>query len=70
MKGNQVWESDKLDELGSPAEKWDGYYNGVLQPEGTYVWKAYGVFRDGTGWTGSTLQTKEPVTSGTVTLIR
>ena len=70
MKGNQVWESDKLDELGSPAEKWDGYYNGVLQPEGTYVWKAYGVFRDGTGWTGTTLQTKEPVTSGTVTLIR
>ncbi len=70
MKGNQVWESDKLDELGSPAEKWGGYYNGILQPEGTYVWKAYGVFRDGTGWTGTTLQTKEPVTSGTVTLIR
>jgi PKD repeat protein len=70
MKGNKVWESDKLDELGSPTEKWDGYYNGILQPEGTYVWKAYGVFRDGTGWTGSTLQSKEPVTSGTVTLIR
>ncbi len=70
MKGNLVWESDKLDELGSPAEKWDGYYNGVLQPQGTYVWKAYGVFRDGTGWTGTTFQTKEPMTSGTVTLIR
>jgi len=69
-KGNKVWESDKLDELGSPAEYWDGYYNGVLQPQGTYVWKAYGVFRDGTGWVGSTLQSKEPISSGTVTLIR
>jgi PKD repeat protein len=70
MKGNLMWESDKLDEYGSPAESWDGYCNGLLMPEGMYVWKAQGIFKDGTEWKGSDLQTENPQTNGTVTLIK
>jgi hypothetical protein len=70
MKGNLMWESDKLDEYGSPAESWDGYCNGLLMPEGMYVWKATGIFKDGTEWKGSELQTDNPQTNGTVTLIK
>ncbi len=70
MRGNKLWESDKLDENGKPLESWDGYYNGRLMPEGTYIWKAKGVFRDGTIWKGSTFQSINPQTEGTVTLIK
>lgn len=70
IRGNLLWESDKLDESGSPAEAWDGYSNGLLMPQGVYVWKAQGVFRDGTNWKGSELQSGEPQPHGTVTLIR
>lgn len=70
LKGNLMWKSDLLDEYGSPAESWDGYYNGLLMPEGVYVWKAHGIFRDGTEWKGSDLQYDNPKTNGTVTLIR
>ncbi len=70
LRGNKLWESDKVDENGKPLESWDGYYNGRLMPEGTYVWKAKGVFRDGTIWKGSTFQGVNPQTEGTVTLIK
>ena len=70
LKGNLMWESDKLDENGSPVESWDGYCNGLLMPEGMYVWQAKGVFRDGTEWKGSDLQYENPQTNGTVTLIK
>ncbi len=70
LKGNLVWESELLDENGSPVESWDGYYNGLLMPEGMYVWRAYGMFRDGTEWKGSDFQYDNPQTNGTVTLIK
>lgn len=70
MKGNLLWESSELDEYGSPVESWDGYYNGQLMPQGTYIWKAEASFSDGTRWKGSTLQSEEPKTYGTVTLIK
>lgn len=70
QRGNLLWESDKLDENGSPLESWDGYYNGLLMQEGIYVWQAYGKFRDGTEWKGSDLQADNPQTHGTITLIR
>jgi PKD repeat protein len=70
LKGNLMWESDKLDENGSPVDSWDGYCNGLLMPEGMYVWQAKGVFRDGTEWKGSDLQYTNPQTNGTVTLIK
>jgi PKD repeat protein len=70
LKGNLMWESDLLDENGSPVESWDGYCNGLLMPEGMYVWKATGIFRDGTEWKGSDLQYNNPQTNGTITLIK
>jgi PKD repeat protein len=70
LKGNLMWESNLLDEYGSPVESWDGYYNGILMPEGMYVWKARGIFKDGTEWKGSDFQYESPQTNGTVTLIR
>jgi len=70
LEGDLVWESEALDENGSPTESWDGYYEGVLLPAGTYIWKARAVFRDGTQWKGSTFQGPDPQTHGTITLIR
>ncbi|MCD4732323.1 MAG: PKD domain-containing protein, partial [Bacteroidales bacterium] len=70
MRGNLLWESDKLDESGSPVEGWDGYSNGLLMPQGMYIWKAEGVFRDGSNWKGSELQSGDPQPYGTITLIR
>ncbi len=71
MRGNLMWESDKLDEFGSPVESWDGYADGILMPQGMYVWKAEGRFRDGTSWKGQAFdENVEPQTKGVVTLIR
>jgi PKD repeat protein len=70
LKGNLMWESDALDENGSPSESWNGYSpNGILMPQGMYVWKAQGTFRDGLPWRGQTFDGEEPKTSGVVTLI-
>ncbi|MCD4747361.1 MAG: gliding motility-associated C-terminal domain-containing protein [Bacteroidales bacterium] len=69
-KGNILWESDKIDIYGSPTESWDGYYDGNLMPEGFYLWKAMGIFKDNTYWKGSDFNSKDPKTFGTVTIIR
>ncbi|MCO5265084.1 MAG: PKD domain-containing protein [Lentimicrobium sp.] len=71
--GNQLWTSSELDENGSPAEGWNGVFNGNLLPQDTYMWKATGVFKDGTIWQGrdvgnNTNLYQKPY--GTVTLIR
>ncbi len=68
-KGEVLWQSDKLDELGRPVESWDGYYKGKLMPVGTYYWKAEAVFQNGDRWKGSTLQSETPQTTGTLHLI-
>ncbi|MBC8486061.1 MAG: PKD domain-containing protein, partial [Bacteroidetes bacterium] len=70
LRGNLLWESDILDDTGSPVESWDGYYEGRLMPEGMYIWKASGLFKDGSVWKGSTFQSESPQTQGTVTLVR
>jgi large repetitive protein len=70
QKGNLMWESNALDENGSPSESWDGYSpGGVLMPQGMYVWKAVGTFRDGLAWRGQSFHGEEPATSGVVTLV-
>jgi PKD repeat protein len=70
LKGNLMWESDELDLNGSPLESWDGYTrDGILMPQGMYVWKAHGIFRDGSVWRGQAFYGEEPKTSGVVTLI-
>ena len=68
--GHLIWESYKLDESGKPVETWDGSYKGSPMPQGTYMWKVYAVFRDGSVWTGSDIGHGEGKTMGTVTLIR
>jgi len=68
--GDLLWESAALDELGQPAEAWDGTYHGAPLPQGTYMWKVHAVFRDNTLWTGSDIGKGRSKTIGTVTLIR
>jgi hypothetical protein len=68
--GHLLWESTSLDENGRPTEGWDGTFKGNLMPQGTYMWKASGVFRDNSEWTGSDIGKGKKSTMGTVTLIR
>ncbi|MDP4281791.1 MAG: PKD domain-containing protein [Bacteroidota bacterium] len=68
--GHMLWESRALDSQGRPVEAWDGYYNGVLMPQGTYMWKASATFIDDSIWEGSDIGKGEAKTSGTVSLIR
>lgn len=68
--GHLIWESSGLDELGRPAEAWDGTMNGTLMPQGTYVWKIQAEFVDGTQWEGSDAGNGHVSTLGTVTLLR
>lgn len=71
--GNLLWKTDKLDASGRPTEGWDGRYNGVLMQEGAYVWKATGVFKDGTIWEAENIGNSEnlpKVKTGTATMIR
>ncbi|PKP50733.1 MAG: hypothetical protein CVT94_00905 [Bacteroidetes bacterium HGW-Bacteroidetes-11] len=71
--GNMMWTSSALDANGSPAEGWNGVYNGNLQAQDVYMWKATAVFKDGTIWRGNDVGNKKnmaPLPYGTVTLIR
>jgi len=68
--GDLLWESRSLDELGRPAEAWDGTFRGAPLPQGTYMWKVHAVFKDNTIWTGSDIGKGRGKTIGTVTLIR
>jgi len=70
MRGNLMWESDKVDENGTPVESWDGYYEGRLMPQGMYIWKAAGKFKDGSVWQGQSFDKSNPQTNGVVTLLR
>jgi PKD repeat protein len=68
--GRLMWESTELDDEGRPEEGWDGYVNGELQTQGTYVWKITATFKDGKTWEGSNNGKSEPSVMGTVTLVR
>jgi gliding motility-associated-like protein len=68
--GHLLWESSQLDPEGRPVEGWDGTYNGVMMPQGTYMWKATAVFIDDTIWEGSDIGKGEYKTIGTVSLVR
>jgi hypothetical protein len=66
-----LWESTKLDDNGSPTEGWDGTYQGVLMPQGNYMWKISALFVDDSQWEGSDIGVGgSGKTMGTVALIR
>ena len=68
--GNLLWYSNKLKD-GSPAEGWDGTYNGQPLKLDTYVWKVEATFTDGTSWEGqSSSASNRKSKFGNVLLIR
>ncbi|MBW6490678.1 MAG: PKD domain-containing protein [Lentimicrobium sp.] len=71
--GNILWTSSELDANGSPVEGWNGVFNGNLLHQDTYMWKATGVFKDGTIWRGNDVGNNlnmPQVPYGTITLVR
>ena len=38
--GVQIWQSNKIDDFGSPSEAWDGTYRNEIVPQGAYTWRA------------------------------
>jgi PKD repeat protein len=69
--GQLVWESDLLDEEGSPIEAWDGTYRGEELPAGTYVWRVHRArMLNGRPWPGMADRNGVLRTTGYVTLIR
>lgn len=68
--GHLIWESSALDEMGRPAEGWDGKFNGNPMPQGIYMWKVQAIFIDGTEWEGAGLGNVPGNAFGTVTLLR
>jgi len=67
--GELIWESTALED-GQPAEAWDGTLNGQLLPQDVYVWKAYGIFEDGSSWKGMPDGNGNFMTIGSLTLLR
>ena len=54
--GSIIFRTDSIDPRdGSPVVGWDGTKNGEPLPQGTYVWKIYAQFSDGTYWDGTGL---------------
>jgi gliding motility-associated-like protein len=69
--GHMMWESSELDDKGIPTEGWDGTFNGVLMPQGNYMWKISASFADDSQWEGSDIGVgTSNKSSGTVVLIR
>jgi hypothetical protein len=68
-----LWSSTLLDEAGSPAESWDGTFNGKPCQQDVYVWKITAVFRDGSIWYNTDVGEHEGLSAekwGSITLIR
>jgi PKD repeat protein len=66
--GNLLWETSKLVD-GKPVEGWDGRYNGVVVPQGAYIWKADATFMDGTQWEGMEYDNGRFSNTGNVTVL-
>ena len=67
--GNLLWESESLN-FGSPAEFWDGKYNGKLMPQGVYLWQITAEFENGITWKGQKQDSNTYKTTGSLNLIR
>ena len=61
--GNLVWQSDKLTEFDKkPAIPWHGEtLDNKPLPQGTYLWKIYAKFTDGSIWQGINGNTTGPI---------
>ncbi|EOR95856.1 hypothetical protein ADIARSV_0950 [Arcticibacter svalbardensis MN12-7] len=68
--GQLIWQSNKLNDNGTPTEGWDGQMAGQLAPQGVYVWEISAVFIDGSEWRGMKYETGSARTVGSVHLIR
>lgn len=68
--GEVIWQTNQLDEKGSPMEGWDGYIKGSPAPQGVYIWKITGKFINGTEWKGMTYDKSTPKRTGVIQLIR
>ena len=66
--GNVLWESTELFD-GSPAEGWDGRYQGQYVPQGSYVWKINAIFKDGEVWEGMLQSNGKQKNVGSVTVL-
>ncbi len=69
MNGELMWEDTELLNT-QPANGWDGFYNGQVCPQGTYIWKVNAQFIDGTTWHYKRTVFGGTDNRGNVTLIR
>ena len=67
--GNILWQSQKLLN-GSPAEGWDGRYNGSVVQDGAYIWRIEARFADDTRWIGKKYDKGDFNQTGSVTVLR
>jgi PKD repeat protein len=68
--GQLLWQTTRLDSKGAPVDGWDGTFQGVLMPQGAYLWQASATFINGSQWTGMSYNGSLPKRTGTVNLIR
>jgi|GEM_PF-3762856 len=68
--GEQVWQSDKLDDQGSPSEGWDGTVKGQPGASGLYLWSVSATLIDDAKWKGMAYEGDKRKTTGPVYLIR
>jgi len=66
--GNLLWESSAL-QNGSPSEGWDGSYQGVSVPQGSYTWRIDATFKNGVVWEGMEQKNGKFKTTGTITVL-
>ena len=70
IHGKLIFESNKLDDLGSPYEPWDGKIDSRDAPQGVYMWKINAKFKNGSVWQGMKDRDGEISNVGTLTLLR
>jgi len=50
--GQKIFETARLDANGSPAEPWDGKFNGQVLQQDVYSWQIEATYINGTEWKG------------------
>ena len=71
--GYRLWWTDKLDSEGRPTEGWNGTFKDILMPEGAYLWRAFGIFKDGSIWQAENIGESKNLPrfkTGTASMIR